>query len=126
MMNLKYGSCIEACRQCATACNLCFGACLKEEDAGDLSRCMALDIDCAQACQMAAAAMERDSELAPQVCSLCADICQACEDECARHPMEHCRSCAEACGRCAYECRRMARPLGEPRMQPAGMRASHH
>jgi len=125
MTPLKYQSCIEACHQCVSACNQCLAACLGEEDPKSMARCIALDIDCAEVCQLAAAAMSRDSELAQMFCGLCAEICEACGDECAQHPMAHCRDCAVACQRCAAECRRMALQPREQRLSD-GSRAAHH
>ncbi|CAG0991691.1 putative cysteine-rich protein YhjQ [Burkholderiales bacterium] len=108
MAQQQFSSCIEACDQCAQACSHCAVACLQEDDPKAMARCIALDIDCAEACRFASAVMSRGSELAQSVCALCADICEACGEECARHPMAHCQECAQACKRCAQECRRMA------------------
>lgn len=73
-----------------------------------MARCIALDMDCAQICRLAAAYMARGSEMASAICQTCADICEACADECGKHSMQHCQECAQACKRCADECRRMA------------------
>ncbi|RYF27328.1 MAG: four-helix bundle copper-binding protein, partial [Comamonadaceae bacterium] len=81
---------------------------LQEQDVKMMARCIALDMDCAAICQLAAAAMARGSEHVKAICSLCADICQSCGDECAKHDMEHCQQCAKACHQCAQECRTMA------------------
>ena len=50
-----------------------------------MARCIALDIDCAQVCALAAAAMARGSEHAKAICMLCANICEVCGAECAHH-----------------------------------------
>ena len=71
-------------------------------------KCIASDMDCAQICALAAAAMARGSEHAKAICALCADICQACGDECSKHNMDHCQKCANACLKCAEECRKMS------------------
>jgi hypothetical protein len=89
-------------------CDHCATACLQEQDVAELTRCIALDIDCADICRTASAFMARGGEFATALCGTCADVCQACADECARHPMEHCRRCADACRRCADECHKMA------------------
>ena len=73
-----------------------------------MARCIALDMDCAQICRIAAAYMARRSEMTSELCRLCADVCEACGDECGKHQMDHCQECAQACRRCADECRRMA------------------
>ena len=104
-----YAACIEACNACAVECNNCAASCLKDEHASHMARCIALDIDCAQVCAFAAAAMARGSEHVAAICMLCAEICQFCADECAKHSAEHCKTCAAACQRCADACRAMAK-----------------
>jgi len=81
---------------------------LQEADVKMMARCIALNMDCAGICQLAAAAMARGSDHAQHICAECADICQACGDECAKHDMEHCQACAKACHECARQCRKMA------------------
>lgn len=109
MAHEQYQSCIEACNECADTCDHCAVACLQEQDVKMMARCIALDMDCAQICRLAASTMARGSEFASAVCQLCAEICDACGDECAKHTqMQHCQECAQACRRCADECRRMA------------------
>jgi hypothetical protein len=83
-------------------------ACLPEKDVAAVARCIALDMDCAAICRLAAGVMARGSDFAADLCRVCADVCEACGEECARHEMDHCRQCAGACRRCAEECRRMA------------------
>ena len=108
MTESKYQSCIAACDRCAAACNFCETACLAEDDVKHMARCIALDMDCAAICRLAAGAMARGSQFAAQICRLCADICQACGDECRKHSTDHCQACADACLTCADECRRMS------------------
>jgi hypothetical protein len=108
MAHQQFESCIEACNACAAACDYCAASCLQEPDPKAMARCIALDMDCAQICRLAAAYMARSSEFASAICQACADVCDACADECSRHQMQHCQECAQACRRCADECRRMA------------------
>jgi hypothetical protein len=105
-------SCIEACNACADACDVCTSACLQEDDVKMMARCIALDIDCAQLCRLAAAVMTRGGEAASAICRACAEVCDMCADECGKHQMQHCQDCAEACRRCAAECRRMGSMSG--------------
>lgn len=99
--------CIAACNACADACDHCLAASLQEANVKMMARCIALDVDCAAICRLAAGYMSRGSEFTDQICALCAQICQVCADECGNHQMEHCRACAEACRKCAEECRAM-------------------
>jgi len=108
MATENFQECIDACNACAAACDHCSAACLDEEDVKMMRRCIALDIDCAALCRLAAGYMARGSEFAGAICQLCADICTACGDECAKHEMDHCQQCAKACHDCAEACRKMA------------------
>ena len=104
----QYLSCMEACHACVIACNQCVDACLQEPDPSTLTRCIMLNLDCAQLCELAVATMSRSSESAVAICELCADVCQACEEVCGGHPMQHCQACAQACQVCVKECLKMA------------------
>jgi hypothetical protein len=110
MAHEDHRSCIDACNACAEACDHCAVACLGEAQPKAMARCIALDIDCAQTCRLAAGFMARGSPYDSAVCALCATLCDACAEECSKHPMDHCQRCAEACRRCAGECRQMAAP----------------
>ena len=61
-------ACIEACNECAIACNHCAMACLKEDNVKMMARCIALDMDCAAICQLAAATIARGSEHTKEIC----------------------------------------------------------
>ncbi|MDR7297310.1 hypothetical protein J2X16_002657 [Pelomonas aquatica] len=100
--------CIAACHACADACDHCATACLQEADIKPMAHCIALDMECAAICRLAASSMARGSEFAKRICGLCALVCDACAEACARHEHEHCRACAAACVTCAAACRRMA------------------
>lgn len=107
MTSQQSGVCAEACNACADACDMCAAACLREPDPTAMARCIALDIDCAQLCRVAAGFLARGSEAAVDLCEACAEVCDTCAAECARHPMQHCQDCAAACRRCADACRRI-------------------
>lgn len=117
-------SCIAACYACADACDHCAVSCLQEPEPRHMARCIALDMDCAQLCRLAAGFMARGSALDSEVCAVCAQACNACARECEQHPMDHCQACAEACRRCAAECSQLA---GHPAAadSPAGTHEHH-
>ncbi len=100
-----YADAIAACNECANACDFCSAACLREADPRHMAKCIALDMDGAAVCRLAAAAMARDSAHLAYVCELCARICDSCAEECASHEAQHCQDCAWACRRCAQICR---------------------
>lgn len=108
MLNQSEIECLRECNDCAAACLQCASACLEEEDPKSMARCIALDMECADICRLAAASIARGDEHMNAVCALCADACQSCATECANHPMDHCQRCATACQRCADACRGMA------------------
>lgn len=96
---------LEALSNCAAECNHCATACLDEQDVKMLSRCIKLDIDCAEICMLTASYVARGSEHAQHLLDECAEICYACAEECEKHShMEHCKRCAEACRKCAEAC----------------------
>ena len=89
---------------CIAVCNICYKASLSGEDVGSMSRCIALTRDCADVCQLASAALARDSELIDSILKLCAEACQACAAECEKHNHLHCLRCAEVCSHCVDIC----------------------
>lgn len=108
MSHAEFETTIAACYDCAAACDHCATACLQEPDPKSMARCIALDLDCADICRLAAAYMARGSEFAKEICTFCAKVCEECGAECAKHQVDHCQACAAACRRCVEECRRMA------------------
>jgi hypothetical protein len=102
--------CIEECYACAQSCTACADACLGEEQVAELTRCIRLNLDCADVCGATGAIMSRQTAPAPEllraVVQLCVDACGLCAEECGRHAdhHEHCRACAEACRRCRQAC----------------------
>lgn len=97
MLNQREKECLRDCSECAAACFQCATACLEEEDPKSMAGCIALDMECADMCRLAAAAIARGDKHVKAICLLCADICQSCATECAKHAMGHCQRCADAC-----------------------------
>ncbi len=106
-------ACIQACFDCAQACGACADACLGENDPKPLTRCIRLNLDCADVCDTTGKILSRQTAfepaLAKAVLEACALASKLCGDECDRHGhhMEHCRVCADACRRCEDSCRRL-------------------
>jgi Domain of Unknown Function (DUF326) len=100
---------IDALNNCIMECNHCAAACLEEADVKMLTRCIKLDIDCADICSLTASLIARGSEHANHLLEECAEVCGACAEECEKHSqMEHCKQCAEACRACAEACSHLA------------------
>jgi hypothetical protein len=108
MAHEKYQTCIDACYTCAAACDHCATACLTEPDPGSMADCIKADLDVADACRSAAAAMARGSDYVKEICGACASLCEKCADVCDKYEADHCKKCAQACRDCAAECRKMA------------------
>jgi hypothetical protein len=102
--------CIEACFACAQTCGACADACLAEPRRAELLRCIRLNTDCADLCEVTGRMLSRQTETEPRLVEdltrLCALACRLCAEECARHAphMEHCRVCEEACRACIEAC----------------------
>ena len=104
-MHNEFADTISALNECAAECNYCFSACLQEKDVKMMARCIQLDRDCADICQLTAKLLQSGSEVSSDILRLCITVCEACADECQRHSsMEHCKRCAEVCRRCASAC----------------------
>jgi hypothetical protein len=104
-LNSAYKEVLRAMDRCMEACNVCYHACLKEEQ--QMMRCIELDRDCAEICAYSINAIQRSSKFVDRILRLCAEICEACGTECKSHDHRHCQDCAKACFHCAVECRKL-------------------
>ena len=108
MSHEKYKTCIDACYNCAIACDHCASEDLNETDVKMLAECIRLDRECSAVCRSAAHIMSMGGKFTKEFCGLCAKVCEACAVECEKHQnMEHCKACAEQCRKCAEECKKM-------------------
>lgn len=107
MSHEQHHQLIAVLNNCVAECNHCATACLDEQDVKMLSKCIKLDIDCAEICSTTASLLARDSDHGHHLLKECVEVCNACADECEKHSamgMEHCKTCAEACRACADAC----------------------
>src|SRR6187402_3543985 len=81
---------------CANACNLCYEACLAEDDVTAMAECIRRTRDCADMCLLTASFVARNSDVSERVKKLCHDLCLRCEMYCSKMPHKHCKDCAEA------------------------------
>jgi hypothetical protein len=91
-------------RKCVDLCNACFRVCLDDPNISRLIRCIELNRECAQMCQMTISMIERGSEHLNGFLDLCATICRACAEECANLQHQAGRQCAAIAGACAEAC----------------------
>ena len=110
---------IEACFECAQACTACADACLGEQDSRALTRCIRLNLDCADLCDATGRILSRQAvleDVARAAIAACFEACDQCAEECDHHTSrhEHCRMCAEACRRCEKACNDLLSAMGPP------------
>jgi hypothetical protein len=112
---------IDALSDCAQACTACADDCLSEEMVAELTKCIRLDLDCADVCtatlRVASRQTEYDANVTRPLLEACVAACRSCGDECERHAEmhEHCRVCAEACRRCQQACDELLAAMRQPR-----------
>jgi hypothetical protein len=106
--------CIEACHECAHACTACADDCLSEDNVAQMTKCIRLNLDCADICQTTGRVLSRqteyDAKLTHAIVEACVQSCKSCGDECDRHAQqgtEHCRICSDACRGCEQACRQL-------------------
>lgn len=91
---------------CQFACNLCFDACLEENDVKMLTDCIRYDRECADICGIAMDFVSRKGTITQELLEACVKSCETCAEECEKHAhMQHCQDCAEACYACAEACK---------------------
>jgi hypothetical protein len=89
---------------CMALCNICFKACLKEEDLNSKALCIELTRECADICQLTASLLLRDSENLDKFIKLCGEICENCAEENDRYEEDYCQKCAHVCHKCSEMC----------------------
>lgn len=114
-----FSSCIDPCNDAVAACHRCAAACLKQPGTAKTVRCIQRNVECAQICRLAAGYLSRGSELAIELCTLCAAACELCSQECAQQPVRQCQESSAACRRCAQACRTAAYAQAKLRAAPA-------
>lgn len=91
--------------ECQAVCNYCFDSCLHEEHVAMMTKCIALDKECAEICSLAVSSICSSASLVKEVMKLCVKACESCAKECEKHDNSHCRECAKVCRGCAEECK---------------------
>lgn len=104
---------IEMLVDCANTCVQCADACLSEDRASELAKCIRLNMDCADICATTSRVVSRqtdyDANITRPLLDACIAACRSCGDECSSHAehMEHCRICAEQCRACESACQEL-------------------
>lgn len=112
-----HASCVDACNDCAKACNMMASHCLEQlsEGRGPIkihARSASLGFDCEAFCTLSATMMARGSELMTASCGACAEACKSCAQACEKAPDDAVmKACAKACRDCETSCRDMVRRM---------------
>ena len=109
--------CIRACFACAETCAACADACLAEATATEMTRCIRINLDCADICTTTGRVLLRRTAPVDEVVraqlQACAAVSKHCASECETHEarLEHCRLCAQSCRRCEEACHALIHEL---------------
>jgi len=101
---------IDACLNCVQACTSCADSDLLEDDVEEMRRCVALDQNCADVCDVGARVLSRlgqwDAVAVYHQLQACVRMCTSCADECDKHAAHHphCAVCAGVCRACVAAC----------------------
>lgn len=104
---------VDALINCSETCTACADACLSEGSVATLTRCISLNLDCADVCATTARVLSRntdtDVEISRTLLKACVVACRESERECARHAEHHghCQICAETCLVCLDNCEQL-------------------
>ena len=110
-LNLDHvAAAIDACLTCEQSCTSCADSDLAEQDIAEMSRCIALCIECSDVCGLVARSLSRTSRwdefVIHRLLQACVRTCTNSAEECTRHAEHHrhCAICAKACRACARAC----------------------
>jgi hypothetical protein len=101
---------IDACLTCVQTCTACADSDLIEEDVVTLRACVALNLVCADICDVTARVLSRPGQwdllTVRDLLVACVRACTSCAEECDRHAKHHphCAICAEVCRACIRAC----------------------
>lgn len=104
---------INACNECAIACDECVANARCETNVHAMEDCIALASDCAEICRLAVNYLARKRPTGSAICKACVDVCERCQAECDKYQMAYCAACAEACRKCAAACRALIARVDE-------------
>ena len=108
IMNPENDILMAALHECATACELCFSASLRQEHINDLGDCIRFTAECAKVCRLTESLLASESRFTAELVDVCSDVCAGCARECEQHEHKHCKICAAACRKCEEACENFA------------------
>jgi hypothetical protein len=101
--------CLEACADCARACDLAFHFCLSEVWEGKKEYAPPLEyfVSCADFCALSASNLTKHSPLIAFSCIACGDACNETLDVVSKFDAEQMKAAAQALARCEKSCKSM-------------------
>ncbi len=109
--------CMQALEYSTTVCTICADACLSEDNSKMFTRCIRLNLDCADICRTTENLLARQSspdyKLWHSQLNTCVMATHACAEECDKHAQhESCRNCADICRQAEESCRALLEVIG--------------
>lgn len=106
--------CLDACGDCATACDMAANHCLGKvgEGARDHAKPLRYVLDCSGFCALSACNIARHSPLMAYSCEACAHSCQETLSVVSRYDSPEMKVVAKALERCEKSCRAMLEAMG--------------
>ena len=114
MMDPVHKECLEACGDCAKACDMTFHHCYTQVAEGkrDHAKPLHYVADCAGFCALSACNIAKHSPLMAYSCESCADACKATMAVVGQFDSEEMKAAAKALERCEKSCRAMLAAMG--------------
>jgi len=113
--------CLEACSDCAKACDMATNHCLDQVAKGnrDHAKPLRYTADCAGFCALSACNIAKHSPLMAYSCDACAEACRETLAVVSRPELPEMKAVIAALERCEKSCRAMVEEMGLHRHAPA-------
>jgi predicted ATPase len=113
-LDAVHQECLEACSDCAKACDMTFHHCLMQlaEGKREHAKSVQYAADCAGFCALSACNIAKHSPLMAYSCEACAESCKATLAVVSKFDADEMKAAAKALTRCEKSCRSMLEAMG--------------
>ncbi len=113
-LNSVHKECLEACGECAEACDMAFNHCVTQVAEGKKEHAKPLRYaaDCAGFCALSACNIAKHSPLMAHSCEACADACKDTLAVISKFDSEEMKAATKALVRCEAACKAMVQAMG--------------
>jgi hypothetical protein len=113
-LDAVHKECLEACSDCAKACDMTYHHCLTQVAEGKREHAKSLQYaaDCAGFCALAACNIAKHSPLMAFSCESCAEACKATTAVVSKFDSDEMKAATKALARCEKSCRAMVEAMG--------------